>query len=135
MHQRCDDFFDIPFNRKKWMFIGSLDNTFKVNKNLAFELIGDVQTPVIQGTFDIESIFNLTAGIKWNFLNDKLSLSARCSDIFNTGMPNTKVRFKGQYLDMNSTFYSRAFTVHFSFRFGGYKKKEIKKVYTSRFGC
>ena len=31
MHQRCDDFFDIPFNRKKWVFSGTLDNTFKVN--------------------------------------------------------------------------------------------------------
>lgn len=134
MHQRCDDFFDIPFNRKKWMFSGTLDNTFKVNKNLAFELIGNVQTPVIQGTFDIESIFNLTAGLKWNFAKDKFSLSVRCSDIFDSGMPATKVRFKGQNLDMNSGFYSRSFSLHFSYRFGGYKNKETKRVDTSRFG-
>lgn len=134
MHQRCDAFFDIPFNRKKWVFSGMLENTFKVNKNLSFELIGNVQTPVIQGTFDIESIFNLTTGLKWNFANDKFSLSARCNDIFDTGMPATKVRFKGQNLNMNSGFYSRAFTIHFSCRFGGYKKKEIKKIDTSRFG-
>ena len=133
MHQRCDDFFDIPFNRRKWVFSGTLDNTFKVNKNLSFELIGNVQPPVIQGTFDIESIFNLTAGLKWNFANDKFSLSARCNDIFDTGMPATKVRFKGQHLDMNSGFYSRSFTLHFSYRFGGYKKKEIKGIDTSRF--
>lgn len=134
MHQRCDAFFDIPFNRKKWVFSGTLDNTFKVNKNLSFELMGNVQTPVIQGTFDIESIFNLTAGLKWNFAKDKMSLSVRCSDIFDTGMPGTKVRFKGQDLDMNSGFYSRAFTIHFSYRFGGYKKKEIKGIDISRFG-
>lgn len=133
MHQRCDDFFDIPFNRKKWVFSGTLDNTFKVNKNLSFELMGNVQTPVIQGTFDIESIFNLTAGLRWNFANDKLSLSVRCYDIFDTGMPATKVRFKGQNLNMDSGFYSRAFTLHFSYRFGGYKKKEIKGVDTSKF--
>ena len=112
MRQRCDDFFDIPFNRKKWVFSAMLDNTFKVNKNLAFELMGNVQTPVIQGTFDIESIFNLTAGLKWSFANDRMSLSARCNDILNTGMPKTKVRFKGQDLDMNSAFYSRAFTLN-----------------------
>lgn len=133
MYQRCDDFFDIPFNRKKWVFSGTLDNTFKVNKNLSFELMGNVQTPVIQGTFDIESIFNLTAGLRWNFANDKLSLSVRCNDIFDTGMPATEVRFKGQNLNMDSGFYSRAFTLHFSYRFGGYKKKEIKGVDTSRF--
>lgn len=134
MRQRCDDFFDIPFNRKKWVFSAMLDNTFKVNKNLAFELIGNVQTPVIQGTFDIESIFNLTAGLKWSFANDRMSLSARCNDILNTGMPKTKVRFKGQDLDMNSAFYSRAFTLNLSYRFGGYKKKNLKEVDTSRFG-
>ena len=30
------------------MFNSSLDNTFKVGKNLAFELIGSIQTPMIQ---------------------------------------------------------------------------------------
>lgn len=134
MRQRCDDFFDIPFNRKKWVFSGSLDNTFKVNKHLAFELMGNIQTPVIQGTFDIKSVFDLTAGLKWSLANDKISLSARCNDLFNSGMPETKVRFKGQYVDMNSAFYSRSLTIHISYRFGGYKKKEIKEVDTSRFG-
>lgn len=134
VRQRCDNFFDIPFNREKWVFNAALDNTFKVNKNLAFELMGFVQTPTIQGTFNIESIFNLTAGVKWNFANDKFSLSARCNDIFNTGMPKTNVRFKGQYLDMNSAFYSRSFTINFTYRFGGYKRKEVKGVDTSRFG-
>ena len=99
VHQRCDDFFDIPFNRRKWMFNSSLDNTFKVG-----------------------------------FANDRISLSARCSDLFNSGMPNLKVRFNGQHLDMNNDFYSRSFTIHFSYRFGGYKKKEAGKIDTSRFG-
>lgn len=134
VRQRCDDFFDIPFNREKWVFNAVLDNTFKINKNLAFELMGFVQTPTIQGTFNIETIFNLTAGVKWNFANDKFSLSARCDDIFNTGMPKTNVRFKGQYLDMNSAFYSRALTINFTYRFGGYKRKEVKGIDTSRFG-
>ena len=87
MHQRCDNFFDIPFNRKKWLFSGSLDNTFKVYKGLSLELNGNVQTPAIQGTFDVNSVFNLTAGLKWSFAKDKATVSARCSDIFETGMP------------------------------------------------
>lgn len=134
MRQRCDDFFDIPFDREKWVFGASSDNTFKATENLAFELSGSVQTPALQGTFDIGTFFDLTAGVKWSFAKDKMSLSARCSDLFNTGMPKLKVRFKGQYLNMNGTAYSRAFTLHFSYRFGGYKKKEIRNVDTSRFG-
>ncbi len=134
MRQRCDDFFDIPFDREKWVFGASSDNTFKATENLAFELSGSVQTPALQGTFDIGTFFDLTAGVKWSFAKDRMSLSARCSDLFNTGMPKLKVRFKGQYLNMNGTTYSRAFTLHFSYRFGGYKKKEIRNVDTSRFG-
>ena len=132
--QRCDDFFDIPFNRRKWMFNSSLDNTFKIGKNLAFELIGSIQTPMIQGTFDIETVYNLTAGLKWSFASDRINLSARCSDLFNSGMPNLKVRFNGQHLDMNNDFYSRSFTIHFSYRFGGYKTKEAGKIDSSSFG-
>lgn len=134
IRQRCDDFFDIPFDRGKWFFNAVSDNTFKVNKNLAFELTGFVQTPTIQGTFNIETIFNITAGLKWNFASDKFSLSVRCNDIFNAGMPKTNVRFKKQYLDMDSGFYSREFTVNFVYRFGGYKRKEQKGIDTSRFG-
>ena len=134
MHQRCDDFFDIPFDRKQWTFNAMLDNTVKIKQNLFFELMGTIQTPAIQGTFDIETFYNLTAGIKWNMLKDKISLSVRCNDIFNTGNPNLKVRFKGQYLNMDNAYYSRAFNIHLTYRFGGYKKKETKSVDTSRFG-
>ena len=83
VREKCDQFFDIPFDRKKWLFVGTLDNTFKIGKNLSFELTGNIQTPFIQGTLDLASTFNLTAGMKWNFAKNKCSLTARCSDIFN----------------------------------------------------
>lgn len=134
MRQRCDDFFDLSFDRRKLMFSASLDNTFKVGKNLAFELNGNVQTPTIQGTLDVKTAFNLTAGVKWNFAKDKISLSARCNDILGTSMPNINIRFKGQYLDMNSAFYSRSLTLHFGYKFGGYKANAKRPVDTSRFG-
>lgn len=132
--QKCDQFFDVPFDRKKWMFVGTLDNTFKVGKNLSLELTGNIQTPFIQGTLNLASSFNLTAGMKWNFAKDKCSLTARCSDIFNSSMPDMKVRFKGQHLDMNTGFYTRIVSLNLTYRFGGYKKQEVKGVDTSRFG-
>lgn len=70
--------------------------------------------------------FNLTAGMKWNFAHDRCSLTARCSDIFNRSMPSMKVRFNGQHLNMNPGFYTRAVTLNFIYRFGGYKQKETK---------
>ncbi|EHL88985.1 outer membrane beta-barrel family protein [Coprobacter fastidiosus] len=134
MRQRCDNFFDIPFDRKKWIFNAVLDNTFKVSRELSFELIGNVQTPVIQGTFDIGMCYDLAIGMKWSFAKDKITLSVRCNDIFNTGVPKMKVRFAGQYLNMNGDYYSRSVTIHLAYRFRGYKKRGIKSVDTSRFG-
>lgn len=134
LHQRCDNFYDIPFNRRKWVFVGGLDNTFKIGNNLALELNANVQTPSIQGTFDMNTSFNLTTGMRWSFAKDKCTLTARCTDILNSAMPDMEVRFKGQYLDMNSGYYTRTVSLNFSYRFGGYKKKEVKNVDTSRFG-
>lgn len=132
--QKCEHFFDIPFDRKKWMFVGALDNTFKIKETLSFELNGNIQTPFIQGTLDLASLFNLTAGMKWDFAKNKCSLAIRCNDILNTSMPDMKIRFKGQYLDMNTGFYTRITSLNFTYRFGGYKKKGIKSIDTSRFG-
>lgn len=132
--QKCDHFFDVPFDRKKWQFVGTLDNTFKVGKSLSFELTGNIQTPFIQGTLDLASSFNLTAGMKWNFAKDRCSLTARCSDIFNSSIPDMKIRFNGQHLDMNPGFYTRTISINFTYRFGGYKKQEVKGVDTSQFG-
>ena len=132
--QKCDHFFDVPFDRKKWLFVGTLDNTFKVGKSLSFELTGNIQTPFIQGTLDLASSFNLTAGMKWNFAKDRCSLTARCSDIFNSSIPDMKIRFNGQHLDMNPGFYTRTISINFTYRFGGYKKQEVKGVDTSQFG-
>lgn len=133
MHQRCDDYFDIPFNRKKWVFVTWLDNTFKVGKHVSFELNGRYQSAAIQGTFDIQPLFNLEAAAKWTFAHEKASISIRGNDLLNTGYPKTEVRFRGQYLDMDNSFYNRSVTIHFVYRFGGYKEKKQKEVDTSRF--
>ncbi len=130
---RCDDFFDLPFDRKKWILQCQWDNTFKLNKNLTFELRGFMQTPAIQGTYDLKMVGTVDAGVKWTFAGDKATLSARCSDIFNTSMPECNLRYGGQDVRMENSFYLRTLTLNFSFRFGGYKKKEIKEVDTSRF--
>lgn len=80
-----------------------------------------------------EMVGTVDAGMKWTFAGDKATLSARCSDIFNTSMPECNLRYGGQDVRMENSFYLRTFTLNFSFRFGGYKKKEIKEVDTSRF--
>lgn len=134
MHQKCDDYFDVPFDRSKWLYQISMDNTFTASKHLSFELNGMYTSPLIQGTYDLTRLMDVSASAKYKFCNDKCVLTARLNDMFNTGLPKTKVNYANQNFDMNTTYYLRSFSLSFSYRFGGYKEKEHKEMDTSRFG-
>lgn len=136
MKQRCDAFHDFSFDRTKWVGIVRMENTLKVSKkpDLSLDLSGYYQSPVIQGTFDVEPSWSIDVGAKWTFAKGRASLTARCMDIFESADPAVKIRYAGQHIDMDSGAYTRAVTLHFAYRFGGYKEKTRKKVDTSRFG-
>lgn len=132
--QRCDDFFDIGFEDKSFVGMLTVDNSFRVNKDLVFELNGFVQTPAMQGTFSIETMWSVSAGAKWNFAKGKGTVSCYYNDIFNSTIGDMKMNYKGQNLINRNDFHTRNFSLSVAYRFGGYKKKEDKKVDTSRFG-
>jgi hypothetical protein len=134
MHEKCDDYFDIPFDRSKWLYQVTMNNTFTASKHLTFELNGMYTSPLIQGTYDLTHLMQIDASAKWRFCKDKCTLTARLDDLFNSGIPKTKVNYANQHFDMNTTYYLRSFTLTFSYRFGGYKEKEHKEVEKSRFG-
>jgi hypothetical protein len=134
IHEKCDDYFDIPFNRSKWLYQVNMNNTFTASKHLTFQLNGMYTSPLIQGTYDLTHLMVLETTAKWRFCKDRCTLSARLYDLFNTCMPKTKVNYANQHFDMNTAYYLRSFELTFSYRFGGYKEKEHKAVDTSRFG-
>ena len=136
MRQKCDPFHDMSFDRSKWVGIARLVNTFHLSRKpaLDLEVNGFFQSGAIQGTFDIEPLGSADAALKWTFDRGRATLSVRCNDLFDSGMPNTKVRYRGQWLDMGAQRHTRTATVHFSYRFGGYKAKKHLEVDTSRFG-
>ena len=136
MRQRCDRFHDMSFDRSKWVGIARLMNTFHLSRKPAIDLEvnGFFQSGAIQGTFDIEPLGSADAALKWSFDRGRATLSVRCNDLFDSGTPNTKVRYRGQWLDMGALRHMRTTTVHFSYRFGGYKERRHQKVDTSRFG-
>ena len=136
MTQRCDAFHDLAFDRSKWLGVVRMDNTIRLSRkpDLTLDLSGYYQSAAIQGTYDVAPSWSVNAGVKWTFDKSRASLSVRCNDIFESSLPVAKVRYKGQYLDMDSGTYTRSVTVHFSYRFGTYKEKRHKTVDTSRFG-
>lgn len=134
LKEKCDDYFDIPFDRSKYVTSLSLKNNFRVSKRISFDLDAAYQSPAIQGTYDIENVFDLTAGAKWMFCGDRAELNLRCTDLLGLGTPKATILYKGQNLILDSGFYTRRVAVSFSYKFGGYKNKDHKEVDVSRFG-
>ena len=134
MHQRCDDFFDLGFVRDNWVAVATLNNNFILSDAISLELNGFIQSPAAQGTFDIPTMASVTAGARWTFAKKKASLTLRWNDIFDTYSPDLSIDYKGQKMEMDNNYYTSFFSLNFVYRFGGYQKREIKEVDTSRFG-
>lgn len=136
MRQSCDPYHDMSFDRAKWVGVARLENTFHLSRkpDIALEVNGFYQSPAIQGTYDIDPLGSVDAALKWTFDKGRATLSVRCSDIFETASPYTRIRYGGQWLDMGHSRYTRTTTLHFAYRFGGYKERKHKEVDTSRFG-
>lgn len=134
LRNKCGDFFDISFDRNKWIGQINLNNSFIINSDIALNISMLYQTPTIQGTYDLESVFNLSLGAKWTFAKKKATLSIRCNDIFEMMVPTATVDYMGQNLKMDMGSYSRNMTLSFIYRFGGYKEEKRKEIDMSRFG-
>ena len=131
---RCDNFWDIPFDRKKWACMLAMQNHFSVGSNLGFDLDATYRSSMISGISDTKPVFTVNVGAQWSFLKDKASLSLNCSDLFDTMRMKVRNRYAGQHIDLNMGQYSRTVSVKFVYCFGGSINKEKKETDTSRFG-
>jgi len=131
---RCDNFWDIPFNRKKWACMLAMQNHFSVGSNLGFDFDAMYRSSMISGISDTKPVFTVNVGAQWNFLKDKASLSLNCSDLFDTMRMKVRNRYAGQRIDLNMGQYSRSVSVKLIYCFGGSISKEKKEVDSSRFG-
>ncbi len=136
MEEKCDNYFDISFDRGKWVGMVSLNNNFQICRKpaISLDLDGMYMTGAIQGLYDMDAMWGVDAGIKFSFLEKKLNITAKVDDIFESRMPVLYQKTAGQDLVMDLGAFTRVFRLTLSYRFGGYTTKERKSVDTSRFG-
>lgn len=136
MTQRCDAYHDLAFDRSKWIGVAGIDNTLRLSRkpDLVLDLAGRYQSPAIQATYDIDRAWSIDIGAKWRFGKGRATLTARCDDLFESAVPAVRVRYRGQWLDMDTGNHTRTVTLRLSYTLGGYRAKERKEVDTSRFG-
>ena len=133
--QKDSDFWDIPFDRKLYTFVLTMNNTFTLSTkpDLKLTLSGFYQNRAIQGIFDLPRSGNLDAALRYTFAKGKAQLTLKCDDIFNTFTISTRVHYGQQNVNNHYMRTTRAFGVSFNYKFGGYKEKKREEVDTSRF--
>lgn len=134
MRQKDSDFYDLPFDRHRLLGIAVLNNTFTLSRkpDLRLTVDGRLQGRAIQGIYDIPTCGDLSATLRYTFLDGNAVLTAWCRDILETSMPCPQIRYEHQWVTNNySSFRSVGFS--FAWKFGGYKEKKREAVDTSRF--
>ena len=133
--QKDSDFWDIPFDRKLYTFVLTMNNTFTLSTkpDLKFTLTGFYQNRAIQGIFDLPRLGNLDAALRYTFAKGKAQLTLKCDDLFNTSTISTQVRYGLQNVKNHYMRTTRTFGISFNYKFGGYKEKKREEVDTSRF--
>lgn len=134
-NDRCDDFFDLPFDRSKFSVIagGVASVLLSHRTNLRFIVNPFFQSDAIQGVFDIKSMFKLNASLRWASQNGKWSVVV-------AGQNLTNRRFNTQSVQGNQHFAMKVCqdwataSLSVIYKFGNYKQKQTKEVDTSRMG-
>lgn len=133
---RSKDFHDISFENDKFIGYAAIDNTFNIcsKPNIKLDISVFYMTEPIQGIYDMSSIYNVDAGVKWIFANEKAEIRIKAQDIFNSSTPDMHIKKSGQDFDMFLVPDNRTIQFSFTYKFGGFKHKERKTIDRSRFG-
>ncbi len=134
-HDKSSNFFDLPFNRKKFSVIlgGTVSVKLCNTQDLRLILNPFYQTKAIQGVYDISPIFRMNAKLQWSSHDGKWGLRLNGSNIFNNLYDTRSVQGNQDYrMKINYNWASVTFAV--IYKFGGYKEKTVKEVDTSRMG-
>lgn len=138
MQEKNDNFHGISYNREAYLGLAHMSNTFNLcdKPNLKMTIDGQYVTPgAIQGIYDLGSMYEISAGLKWTFLNDCASLTLKGDDIFASSIPRTiKINQGNQWSRMRKLNDERCLKLSFVWKFGGYKEREHDSIDTSRFG-
>lgn len=137
LRQKATHFHAISFDRKTYVARVAWQNTFSLSTrpNVKLTIDGWYLTPgMIQGLFDMGSIWDVSTSLKWTSKDDRASLILKATDIFRSGVPRLTIDEGTQWSRMHLLNDRRCVSLSFIWKFGGYKAKEHKSIDTSRFG-
>jgi hypothetical protein len=107
----------------QWSYIGNLSNSFTLPHKISLEVSGRYISKQLFGNMVMKPRYSIDLGMQMLVLNDKGSIRASFSDIFNTGSSGVYSKYGNLELDMKTIAETRRLNISFSYRFG---KSEFK---------
>lgn len=108
---------------KQWSYIGNISNSFTLPYKIGLELSGNYMSKQLIGNFTIKPRYSIDLGMQVRVLNDKGTVRASFSDIFNTSSFGAYSKYGNIDLDVNNRFETQRVNISFNYRFG---KSEFK---------
>lgn len=133
---KANHFHGISFDNSKWIFYGSISNSFKFSQNCPVSLTVDFSyiSPSLQGIAEMSGLWRVDAGVKWQFGKKRCcELDLKADDIFNKWSPTMTINDAGQDYRMKVRDMTRNVKLTFIWRFNGFNPKD-SDIDTSRFG-
>ncbi|MDR0430701.1 MAG: TonB-dependent receptor [Tannerellaceae bacterium] len=138
MQEKSDNFYNIPFNKSKYLGRIGMNNTINISDakpNMKLTLNGYYVSPAIQGVYNLGSSYDVSGGLKWTFAQNKASLTLKYENIFRSRTPKKiEIAMGDWYSRMKNIDTSWYWGIAFTWKFGGYKEKKHEKIDDSRFG-
>ncbi|MDR0892692.1 MAG: TonB-dependent receptor family protein [Mediterranea sp.] len=133
---KSDHFHDLSFHKDNWVFYARLSNTFRLSAKpaISLELSGAYITRNIQGPEVLSRLWSIDAGLKCTLLKGNGELCLKGTDLSNSWSPDMRMRYATQDLWMQIRPDSRAVSLSFTWRFGGFKGGKQQASGPSRFG-
>ncbi len=132
-NDKCDDFFDIAFDRSKFSVRvgGNATATLSKKIDLRLTLNPVFQSAAIQGVYDIKSMFTLDASLRWASKDGAWNVIASGHNLTNRKF-DTSSTYANQNFKMLVSQDKPTGSLTIIYKFGNYKQKQHKKVDTSR---
>lgn len=114
-----------PQTRENYYFLAQSNHQINLPLEIKMELNGTYRARMYYGVYDIAPQYWVDAGLKKSFLDEKLDVSLRASDIFKTMHSEVEADFLGNHYQMKQYFGNRAISINLRYNFskGNSKKK------------
>ena len=134
VHQKDSDFYELPFDRKRWLPMLTAASTWTLSRkpDLKLQVDGRLQGRALQATYDLPASGSLDVALRYAFDSGKGTLKLAVNDLLATSQIDPRIRYASQWVTNDYSCYTR-YSVSFAYRFGGYKEKKRADVDTSRF--